>query len=99
MVPFFNCRRTWLYSKLVLTVAAHFVLVLGCMASLFCIVYYEPWYLSIPLGILMGSPLLSGPNCALNHLENRFRGELGLSLVESDFILHYAELLNKKLRK
>jgi hypothetical protein len=42
------------------------------------LVYYQPWYIWMPLITMLVSPVLGGTWCIFNQLEDHYRNKAGL---------------------
>jgi hypothetical protein len=66
--------------------AIHWVIFLGSIFSIAPIIAYSPWWISIPFLVLISNPSLSGSLCVLNNLENYYRREACMRLIDKDFL-------------
>ena len=57
------------------------VIVLNTLA-IPCLIYYQPFYIWMPLVTMLVSPVLGGTYCIFNNLENKYRVEAGKEPIE-----------------
>ena len=56
------------------------------MLSLPLLIYFEPFWIWMPLITILVSPLLGGSYCMFNQLENVYRKKAGLSEIEDRLV-------------
>jgi hypothetical protein len=66
----------------------HSVLILGNTLAIPFILYFEPWYIALPLMTFLNSPLLGSRFCILNRLEDIYRRRAGMKPCHYDEYLH-----------
>ncbi len=76
-------RLTFLKIALYITVAAHYALFIGLMASPVPLFLYTPWYVSVPLvSWVINIATLRGLRCPLTELENYIRRKMGIPEIK-----------------
>jgi hypothetical protein len=74
----------------VVTVATlHHFLLWSLMFAPFWLIYYSPWYVSIPIIVFILRITTSRERCLLTELEDYFRGKLDWQLLNGKFIRYY----------
>ena len=73
------------YEKLAYTIAArgvfavHQVMIGMNTLAIPAVIYYEPWYIWMPIITMLVSPVLGGTWCIFNQLEDYYRDRAGLT--------------------
>lgn len=59
----------------------HIILIVLNLASIPCVILWEPFYIWAPIITVLVSPVIGGSYCLFNRLENYFRVKAGMPKI------------------
>jgi len=67
--------------------AIHQIIIYGNTIAVLFLIIKQPWYIWLPVGTCILSPLLGGSLCIMNRLENKLRIKAGLKPKDFDGVI------------
>lgn len=78
-----------------ITAIVHLLIIVLNLLSVPFVIAYEPFYIWMPIITFLVSPLVGGPYCMFNRVENEFRSKAGMPLIH-DRLGHLIEVVLKR---
>jgi len=61
--------------------AVHLMVIFGNTAAIPCLIYYQPFYIWLPIITFLVNPMVGGSYCLMNRLENHYRAKANMPFI------------------
>lgn len=59
----------------------HLIVIFGNLVAIPCLIYYQPFYIWLPIITFLVNPMVGGSYCMMNRLENHYRSKADMPLI------------------